>query len=108
MTLVFDNVKPLLKAGVDETFASARLEAAAEQIAQYVGVKTVAKWTAIPASANLAAAKLLSHWFEQEDHDEAMASETLSNASRSLKLGESGMPESVEAVLKPLRRIEAI
>ena len=108
MTFTLEDIKPLVKAGVADEFITPRLDAAAEQITQYVGAPTVAKWTSTPASAKLAAAKLISHWYEQEDHDEAMSSESMSNYSRSLKLGESGMPESIEALLKPLRRIEAI
>ena len=108
MTFLLEDIKPLVKTGIEDAYISARLDIVAEQITQFVGSSTVSKWTTTPASVKLAAAKLVSHWYEMEDHDEAMSSESMSNYSRSVKLGESGMPESVEALLKPLRRIESI
>lgn len=110
MTLDSTKVKAFTSTmGIDDTLADAYIEVAAGQIEQFVGVITVSKWGLdIPVIVNLAAAKLVKLWTEQNDRETGVASETRSSFSQSYEKGESGLPTEIEVLLKPLRRIEAV
>lgn len=94
--------------GVDDTFADTYLEVAAAQIEGFIGEITVSKWPAVPSTVNLAAAKLIKLWDEENSRETGVSSETRSASSQTYAKGTSGLPSEIEVLLKPLLRIEAV